>query len=157
MKLILILASVLLPVCLLAQQEVNFSATIAGQTISLYETVDIRFKIEGTEYQDFQIPDFPGFEIVSGPYQSSQFQFINGKSSRMASYSYTLRAIEVGTFKIKPATITVNGETLETQTLEVEVIKDGKIAPPKLKQEQMESPFIKPSRKNKKNKIIYTI
>lgn len=157
MKLILILASTLLPVCLLAQQEVNFSASIGGQTISLYQTVDIRFKIEGTDYRDFQIPDFPGFEIVSGPYQSSQFQYINGKSTRMASYTYTLRAIEVGKFKIKPATIIVNGETMKTESLEVEVVKDGKIAPPKLREEQMESPFKKPTRKNKKNKIIYTI
>lgn len=153
-KFIFLLLGTLFPMWLLAQQEVRFIASIEGEEISLYEKVKIKFTIEGTDYEDFRMPDFEGFQIVSGPYQSTQIQYINGEMSRHTSYSYQLQAVEAGKFTILPATIQVEEEILETEELEVEILKDGRYNPSKL---EPESPFSQPAKEKKKNKIIYKI
>ena len=155
-KLITILASLLLTTCLLAQQEINFTLTIGGDKVSLYETVDVRFQIEGSMSGAFELPEIDGFEVISSN-QSSQFQMINGKTSKQKVYNYKLRAIKDGTFVIPATSIVVNGETYKTKQQEIEVIKDGKIKPPPIKND---SPLFRtepPVKKRKKRTGVITI
>jgi len=161
-QLIVILASFLLSTCLLAQQEVKFKAVVGGDKVSLYETIDIRFQIEGAKFNEFKLPDFEGFEIVGGPNQSTSIQYVNGKMSQQAAYSYKLRAIKEGTLVISPATVIVDGNILETEQLEIEVVKDGNIKPPPPPATRFDSPFFRtepPTRKknNKKKRSTITI
>ena len=61
-------------------------------------------------------PAFDGFQQKAGPttQQSSSYQFINGKSSRTQTFTYTYVLVgqKEGTYTIPPATVEVNGEKL---------------------------------------------
>ncbi len=151
-----IFVSMLLTTILLAQQDVTFTVTIGGNKVSLYETVDIRFQIEGAMAGDFTLPEIEGFEVISSN-QSSQFQMINGKTTIQKSYNYKLRAIKDGKLVIPAASIVVNGKELVTEQQEIEVIKDGKIKPPPIRDN---NPLFKadpPVKKKKKRTGIITI
>lgn len=67
------------------------------------------------------------FEKLMGPTtsQRSQVQIINGEVSREQEYSYTyiLKANQTGTFEIPAATIEVDGEKYESNSLSIEVIE----------------------------------
>lgn len=151
----IILGSLLLTTCLLAQQEINFTVTLGGDKVSLYETVDLRFQIEGSMSGAFELPEIDGFEVISSN-QSSQFQMMNGKTSIQKTYNYKLRAVKDGTFVIPATSVVVNGETYNTEQQEIQVIKDGKIKPPPIKQD---SPLFRtePPVKKKKRKGVITI
>lgn len=154
-KLMIILASLLLTTCLLAQQDIKFTVTVGGDKVSLYETVDLRFQIEGSMSGTFELPEIDGFEVISSN-QSSQFQMINGATSIQKTYNYKLRAVKDGTFVIPATSVVVKGKTYTTQQQEIEVIKDGKIKPPPIKQD---SPLFRtePPVKKKKRKGVITI
>lgn len=154
-QLFIILISLLASTCILAQQDINFTMTIGGDKVSLYETVDVRFQIEGSMSGTFELPEIDGFEVISSN-QASQFQMINGKTTIQKTYNYKLRAIKDGTFVIPATSAVVNGKTYETQQQEIEVIKDGKIKPPPIKDDR---PLFRtePPVKKKKRKGVITI
>ena len=79
-KIIGVIAALLLPVVVLAD-GVTFTASAPeaipnGQTFQIVYTVNARGK-------DLRVPEFAGFEILAGPFQSSSHsvQFINGVAS----------------------------------------------------------------------------
>ena len=51
---------------------------------------------------------------------------INGNASQKLAYSFNVQPKKVGKFKIAPASIVVNGKTVKTKTLTVEVVKSKK-------------------------------
>ena len=53
-------------------------------------------------------------------------QFINGNMSQSVSFTYYLTANSEGTFRIDPATITVNGGKVKSNTLTINVVKSQK-------------------------------
>jgi len=156
-QLIVIFVGLLLSTCLLAQQEVKFSVTVGGKTVSLYETLEIRFQVQGAMLKEFKLPEFRGFEVVGGPQQSTSFQYVNGQMSQQASHSYRLRAIKEGTMIIEPASIVVDGKELKTEELRIEVVKDGKIKPPPIKDNSQFFKAEPPTRKKKKKRSTITI
>lgn len=156
---IIIWVLLLLPTWLLAQQEIRFTVQLSGgDTIGLHEMVDIKFIIEGTEYKDFQLPEFSGFQTVSGPYQSTSISYVNGVMSRETSYTYRLVAVEKGTFVFEPATILVGGGMLETEAVMVVVIESGLKKPQQLQEKNTKNPIDDPIFKEKfKDTKIYSI
>lgn len=85
------------------------------------------------EGKDIRLPsDMDGFEIRFGPSVSSSYstQIINGKSTSQSSFSYTyiLVAPQEGTFKIGPASITVDGSNYRSNSLEIKVLPPDKEA-----------------------------
>jgi hypothetical protein len=67
------------------------------------------------------------FQILMGPStgQSTSIRSINGKTTTEVTYSYTyiLRANKEGTFELRPASIEVDGEIVESNTLTIQVVK----------------------------------
>ena len=67
------------------------------------------------------------FQILMGPStgQSTSIQSINGKTTTEVTYSYTyiLRATKEGSFEIRPASIEVDGEIVESNSLQIRVVK----------------------------------
>ncbi|MFB6342073.1 BatD family protein [Saccharicrinis sp. FJH62] len=74
-------------------------------------------------------PAFEGFQQKAGPttQQSSSYQFINGKSSRTQTFTYTyvLVAQKEGTYTIQPATVEVDGKKLTSNSLTIKVVAAG--------------------------------
>ncbi len=108
--------------------EVSFQASapkqvIVGKPFQLTYTVNQRSK-------DLRAPEMANFEVLAGPYSStsSSTQWINGKrtSSYTQTYTYTLMAIETGTFTIQPARITVDKEVYTSNGLKIEVLPADK-------------------------------
>ena len=67
------------------------------------------------------------FDVLMGPStgQSTRMQTINGRTTTEVTFSYTyiLRAKEEGTFEVRPASIEVNGDVFESNSLKIQVVK----------------------------------
>ena len=57
--------------------------------------------------------------------QSTQMQWINGKSSSSVAYTYLVQATSPGTHTIAPITVTVDGKTYQTRAIKCEVQPAG--------------------------------
>lgn len=112
-------------------QEVVFKAS-APNAVVKGEQFRLTYSLN-KEGKDIRLPsDMDGFEIRFGPSVSSSYstQIINGKSTSQSSFSYTyiLVAPEEGTFKVDPASITVDGSNYRSNSLEVKVLPPDKDA-----------------------------
>jgi hypothetical protein len=88
------------------------------------QTYAITFVLENGKGTNFKMPQsYPGFQIVGGPNQSSNYSWVNGKTTSSISYTYYLQAIKEGPFNIPVASVTVGGETLITKSFKVTIQK----------------------------------
>ncbi len=108
---------------LLSAQKVKFYATTDASKIVEGSYLSVEFTLEQTEGTNFRPPNFKGFEVVSGPSTSNSTSIINGRVSKKISYSYGLQPKGIGKKTIGPASISVKGKTLKTQTVNIEVVK----------------------------------
>jgi hypothetical protein len=105
----------------LTYAQVKFEARVNKQTVGQNEKFQISFSIN-EDADNFKEPAFEGFLVVGGPFQSTNFSWINGVKSFNRSYSYILQPTQKGTFTIKSATIEYDDEILKTQPLKIVVI-----------------------------------
>jgi len=141
----------------IAQQDIAFSAKVDKDTLRIGETFKIEFLLEGGNFKNFILPDFEGFEIVNGPFQSSQMQIINGDISQSASYTYHLRPTHHGDFTILAATTEMKEEIIRTESIHLFVL-DEKIDPNNkpMERERLDPfgfPFPKEEKKKKKRRV----
>jgi hypothetical protein len=105
-----------------ARAQVSFSAQASAKEIGKSDYVEIQFVIENAkEVGNVQPPDFPDFNVVQGPNQSSGMSIVNGNMSQYKGISYVLQAKKTGTFTIKAATATVDGKLMHTSPLQITV------------------------------------
>lgn len=68
------------------------------------------------------------FDVLMGPStgQSTSIQTINGRTTTLVNYSYTyiLRAKKEGDFEIRSASIEVDGNIFESNSIEIQVVKE---------------------------------
>ncbi len=101
--------------------EITFEAS-AKSTVSVGERFQISFSLNNNG-NGFKAPSFAGFDILSGPNQSTSMQFNGSTTSQSLTYSYVLQATKEGTFTIAPAKIKVNGTEIESNELKITVVK----------------------------------
>lgn len=106
-----------------AAQEGSFTASVDKRKVSLNGTIQITFTLQDADGKNFRPPSFADFSVLSGPNQSTSMQFINGSMSRSVSFSYYLKPNREGTLTIEPATIVVNGKTISSNSVTIEVVK----------------------------------
>lgn len=81
---------------------------------------------QGTE---LQLPSdlSANFDVLMGPstQQSSSFRMVNGKTTQSVtfSYIYVLRGKTEGKFTIRPASIKVDGKVIQSNSLNIQVVK----------------------------------
>jgi len=106
-------------------QQVSFTME-APKVVELGEQFRLAFTVNA-KGQNLKLPELSDFLILMGPSttQSSSFQIINGTSSQSVSFSYLfiLKAKKDGRFMINPASINVNGSTVTSNSLTIEVVK----------------------------------
>lgn len=121
MKYVWMLMLVLTSIVRVSAAEITFEAT-AKSTVSVGERFQVSFALNNNG-TGFKAPAFTGFEILSGPNQSTSMQFVNGNMSQSLTYSFVLSATKEGTFTIPPAKIKLNGVEIESNELKITVVK----------------------------------
>jgi hypothetical protein len=105
-------------------QDVQVTASVSSDTVGVQDQLQYTITIVSKENSDAEPPRtlaIPGFKIVSGPNVSSQFQWINGRSSSSKSFLYILIPEKEGLFTIGPVDVQVNGKLYKTQKAQVRV------------------------------------
>ncbi|MEL0108582.1 MAG: BatD family protein [Cryomorphaceae bacterium] len=101
-------------------QNATLTASCSKTTVGLNEPFRITFTTN-TRKGAITPPNFEKFIVVSGPYQSSQTQIINGRMSSQRSIAYEIVAQEEGVFTLPPARMKVSGQELESNRLKITV------------------------------------
>ena len=123
-KLFLIISFVQLMVMGLAAQTLTANAP---QQVAPGQQFRLTYTVNSHDVSGFRIGQIPSdaFEVLMGPSTSRQssFSMINGKTSQTSTitYTYILSAMKNGTFTIPPATITVEGKQVTSNTVKIQV------------------------------------
>jgi hypothetical protein len=106
-----------------------------GQTFTFTYTLNQRAQ-QIASYQ------FPGFDALSGPNQSTSTSMtvVNGQTTQSSSfsYSYTLRAQKEGTFTIPAAVFVVDGNQVKSNTVQIKVVASQQSGTPQAQQQQQQ-------------------
>jgi len=114
---------------LAAAQAASFTASLDRDTIGAGESATLSLKVEGGTPADVpSVPGIPGLSIASIG-QSSQFNFINGRSSSTVAYNFLVRAAQPGDYTIPSISVSVDGKRVATQPLKLKVLKAGEATP----------------------------
>ena len=107
----------------LKAQDIEFSAATKNN-VQVGEQFRAVFTVN-SQVDRFEGPDFEGFNVLSGPNQSTNqsYQFINGKVSQsyQLTFTYYLQATKEGSFSINPAKAILNGKTIESNSMTISV------------------------------------
>jgi hypothetical protein len=104
--------------------QVSFTAKASQKVVGAEDVLEISFTLDGVSGVDnFVPPSFSPFQIAGGPSTTSGFNLINGNASKYYSVSYYLKPSGTGKFTIGSATVTVNNQTLHSNTVSLEVVK----------------------------------
>ena len=112
-------------------QDGIFTASAEPSRIAAGEQFQVTFTFDGSDYnsvRNFKAPDFGQFVVISGPNQSTNMQWVNGRMSASISYTYILYARQSGKISIGPATIDYKGKMLKSEPIQIEV-SQGKPKP----------------------------
>jgi hypothetical protein len=98
----------------------KFTAQVSKNKLAVGEVFQLTFTINSSG-SNFKAPNFSDFDLFSGPNQSTSMQIINGSMSQSLSLTYILAPKKEGKFTIGPASIVVNGNKLESNSIPIEV------------------------------------
>ncbi len=93
----------------------------APKSIPENQNFNLSFTLENAQGSNLRLPPLNDFTIVGGPSTSTSMQIMNGNMSQSQTYTYVIRPKKQGTFKIGKASIDVNGNTLQSNELTIEV------------------------------------
>jgi len=95
-------------------------AVIAGEKFQLVYTAN-------AEGSDFRLPAIDGFQVLMGPStsQKTYMSITNGNAERSYEFTfiYILKADQPGKYQIPLATFIMNGKKVESNSIQIEVIK----------------------------------
>ncbi|MFA7256317.1 MAG: BatD family protein, partial [Kiritimatiellales bacterium] len=100
-------------ITLVAMNAFGFEATMTIQPplIQLGESAVLSIEVRGAKNPPAPVlPDVPGLQVVSAG-QSTQMNWINGKSDNFVAFNYTVYPQKTGSFSIGPFDYQVNGES----------------------------------------------
>lgn len=105
-----------------AQSPTSFEAATDSKEVVEGNIFEVRFSLKNAQGSRFTPPDFKGFKVVEGPSETRGMSIINGRSSSHQSWAYQLETKRSGTYNIGPASIEVNGKSLNTTPLTIQVV-----------------------------------
>jgi hypothetical protein len=107
-------------------QDIKFTASTSHNTVKTGDRFQIEFTVN-TTISNFKPPKLSNFRVLSGPNQSTNMSWVNGKTTHTISYSYVLMATKEGEFTIGPAKGIANGKAYATNSLKITVGKGVKV------------------------------
>jgi hypothetical protein len=111
-----------------ARLEVRLTPTRFG----VEDVAQLQIKViePPSELEPPSLGELTNLEVVGGPSRGTEFSFINGVATSAVSFSYLVRALEVGPASVGPISIRVNDEQLTAEPLTAEIVP-GSVAPPR--------------------------
>ena len=103
-------------------QAQKFVAFANKNKVSNGEVFQVSFRLENAKASNINYPKFEGFDVRGGPNTSQSMQIVNGQVSQSVTYSFYLRPKKMGKITIGPASTTINGETLTSNSVTIEVV-----------------------------------
>ncbi len=100
----------------------KFTAQASKTKVAVGEQFQVSFTLNNSG-NNFQAPPLTNFDVYSGPNQSTSMSFVNGAMSQSISLSYILAAKKEGKITIGPATVNVNGTNVQSNSINIEVVK----------------------------------
>ena len=123
-KIFIAIIAVLLSMTVFGQDDSVFNV-ICKRQVMVGEQFNVSYELDGNG-SNFVAPNFVDFEVLGGPFSSSSssVQIINGSitKSNKTTYSFYLRALKEGTFKIPAATITIDKKKVKSTTMDITVV-----------------------------------
>ena len=125
--------TVLLAISAIALQAQTGIQVQTHNVVAVDEHFNVTFIIEGdAKVTDFTWSSGNDFQLLWGPQQgrSSSVQIINGKTTKsvQTTYSYLLRPQKTGKFTLPQATAKVNGNTITSKSVSIEVVASNSSA-----------------------------
>ncbi len=102
-----------------------FTALVSKKQVPLDGTLQVSFRLDNAAGRNFQAPDFAGFQLLGGPSTSQSMEFINGVMRQSTTWTYVVRPSETGNKRIGSAKVEVEGKSLATEPITVEVTAAG--------------------------------
>lgn len=113
---------ILLLIAVSSFAQIEFTAGASHSAVKTGDRFQIQFTVN-TSVSNFKGPDLSDFRVLSGPNQSTNMSWVNGKTSTTLSFSYVLMALKEGDFTIGAASVSANGETYKTNPIKINVGK----------------------------------
>ena len=121
LKLGLLLSFILLS-CFGYAQNAFLSATASKSTVGVGEQFQVTFTLN-CDGQNFRSPDLSNFNVLSGPNRSSNISIVNNSYTQSLSFTFFLQPKSEGNFKIGPASIEVQGKRINSNIVNLTVVK----------------------------------
>ncbi len=102
----------------------KFTASASKTKVAVGETFQVTFSLNANG-ANFKMPALNEFDVYSGPNQSTSMSFVNGAMSQSITLSYIIAAKKEGKLTIPPASVTVNGASVQSNSIAIEVVKGG--------------------------------
>lgn len=107
---------------LLFAQRPELSVKLSKNKLGVNQRVRVEFSINKQGADNFEPPEFKNFRIIAGPSQSVSQSWINGKVKFSQSYTYILQPTRKGELIIGPASIQLNGDTINSKMMKLVVV-----------------------------------
>ena len=108
-------------VSVLAQPKLT--ASVDAKQVLVQESFTWTLEVEGSdEMPQLRLPEIEKLALVSGPMQSSNYSYVNGKMSAKKSLSYTFLALEPGKVIIPGMEVILGRSRYRTNPVTVEVL-----------------------------------
>lgn len=108
--------------------EMKPSLSVSDNSVTLNDQIQLTIDLENAD----QFPTIPmeldGFDMLSGPSQSSSFQMINGRTTSSKKLIYLIAPTKTGRLTIGPLKFNYKGKTYTTNSVTVRVNKSGATA-----------------------------
>jgi hypothetical protein len=102
--------------------QLSFTTVANTKDMGKTDYVQIQYKIENAkQIENLQPPDFPDFNIVEGPNQSTGMSIVNGAMSQSKSINFVLQPKHAGKFTIQGATATIDGKLMHSNPVQINV------------------------------------
>ena len=106
--------------------QVKLTLTVDRTIVAVGESVNLTLTVSGSTNTDTPaLPALQNLQVVAGPYTSTNYEMVNGRTSSSISYVYRLRAIKAGREQVGPAQVSVGGKPLTSNHVIVNVAASG--------------------------------
>lgn len=100
-------------------QQAELSVSVSKNKLGLNQRLRIEYSINKQGADDFKAPKFRDFQVIQGPSQSVSQSWINGNVSFSQSYTFILKPKRKGELIIEPASIKINGGTIDSKMMKI--------------------------------------
>ena len=100
----------------------KLTAQASKTKVAVGESFQISFSLNSSG-SNFKAPALNDFDVYSGPNQSTSMSYVNGSMSQSITLSYIIAAKKEGKINIGPASVNVNGTTIQSSAFTIEAVK----------------------------------